>query len=76
MVVRMRANKAHRNNRRSHFALESPRLSACSSCGALKRSHEMCPKCGKYNGRTVVDFEAQIAKKEKKRKEKEAAARS
>ena len=42
-------------------ALEKPILasvSTCPACGAAKRSHRACPKCGTYNGRKVVAVEA------------------
>jgi large subunit ribosomal protein L32 len=26
----------------------------CPECGAMKRPHRMCPKCGMYNGRKIV----------------------
>lgn len=74
MVVRMRATKSHRNNRRSHFALVSPRVSTCDSCGKPRLAHGMCSHCGKYRGRVVVDVQAKIDKKLKKQKAKEKAA--
>ena len=54
MVVRMRATKGHRNNRRAHHKLENPTLSVCADCKAPKLSHTACPSCGKYKGKKVV----------------------
>ncbi len=71
MVVRMRSTKSHRNNRRSHFALTASRLSVCASCGKDRLSHAMCPSCGMYRGRKVVDLQAKVEKKLKKQKERE-----
>ncbi|MSU56408.1 MAG: 50S ribosomal protein L32 [Candidatus Taylorbacteria bacterium] len=71
MVVRMRATKSHRNNRRSHFKLVAPRFSICDSCQKPRHSHSVCPHCGKYRGRVIVDVQAKIDKKLKKQKEKE-----
>ncbi len=63
MVVRMRVTRAHRDNRRSHHALKEPRLSKCSNCGGYHLRHRVCPDCGYYRGKLVVDV---VAKKEKK----------
>jgi large subunit ribosomal protein L32 len=57
MVVRMRATRSHRNNRRSHHALVAPTLAKCE-CGALARRHQACAACGKYRGRQVIDVVA------------------
>jgi len=67
MVVRMRVTKGHRNNRRSHHALKQPRLSKCANCGEWHLRHRMCPDCGQYRGRVVVDVVAKIEKKLVKR---------
>lgn len=69
MVVRMRANRAHRNNRRSHFALVAARVSRCADCGAERQSHRVCAVCGKYKGRVVIDVVAKVTKREKKEKD-------
>ncbi len=73
MVVRMRANRAHRDNRRAHHALEKARFSACKNCNTLKISHRACPNCGMYRDLKVVDVQKKITKKEKKQKEKATA---
>ncbi len=70
MVVRMRANRSHRDNRRSHFALKSPRFSVCKDCSSSHLRHRVCLNCGKYRGRQVLDVKSKIAKMEKKMKEK------
>ncbi|MEI6238453.1 MAG: 50S ribosomal protein L32 [bacterium] len=73
MVNRMRATRAHRDNRRSHHALTGVRLSKCSNCGGVHQSHTVCVTCGYYNGRQVIDVKAAITKKAKKTKEAETA---
>ena len=72
MVVRMRATRAHRNNRRSHHALVAPTLAKCE-CGALARRHQACAQCGKYRGRQVIDIVARAERlsARSKRKAKE-----
>jgi len=73
MVVRMRVTKGHRNNRRSHHGLKMPRLSKCANCGAWHKPHCVCPECGQYRGRMVVDVVAKQAKKLAKRQAKAEA---
>ncbi len=74
MSVRMRVTRGHTGNRRSHHHIKEPRLSKCDNCGAYHLRHRMCPECGHYRGKQVVDI---VAKKEaklaKKAKQLEAA---
>lgn len=37
-------------------------LQACKNCGALILSHRVCPDCGFYRGKFIINF-----KKEKKK---------
>ena len=69
MSVRMRVNRSHTGNRRSHHALKEPRLSKCTQCSAEHLRHRMCPSCGYYRGRQVIDV---VAKKEARMKRREA----
>ncbi|MBR2040514.1 MAG: 50S ribosomal protein L32 [Clostridia bacterium] len=39
---------------RSLRKLTAPTLVKCE-CGAYKRPHRICPTCGTYNGRTVIE---------------------
>ncbi|MCR4334488.1 MAG: 50S ribosomal protein L32 [Patescibacteria group bacterium] len=70
----MRATRAHRDNRRSHHALQANRLSKCKDCGTLHLRHRLCLNCGKYRGRMLIDVKEIIAKKEKRTKEREKVA--
>lgn len=72
MVNRMRATRAHRDNRRSHHALDDVRLSKCPNCASMHLRHTLCTTCGSYRGKKLVDMTAQIAKKASKVKAKEA----
>lgn len=53
-VPKRRTSKARKNKRRTHFKLEVPGMSACTECGELRKSHHVCPSCGKYDGKEVV----------------------
>lgn len=72
MVVRMRHTRAHTANRRSHHALKNINPSLCKDCGHPKLSHAICPNCGKYKGKVVVNVNAKAEKKAKKAKKKAA----
>ncbi len=74
MVVRMRHTSSATGQRRSHHALKSPPFSLCSHCKKEIRPHTVCPNCGYFKGRQVIDVLAKLNKKEKKKKEKELHA--
>ena len=56
--------KARKGMRRSHLAMSPAATIECSRCHTLKLSHTVCPTCGTYDGREVIEIKA----KEKKRK--------
>ena len=58
-VPRQKKSKSRRGNQRSHDALRKPAVSTCPNCDEPKRPHHACPACGWYNGRTVVEVEAE-----------------
>ena len=64
-VQKSKTSKQRTNTRFAQWKLETPNLSECPQCHELKASHKVCPKCGYYNGKQVVD----VAKKEKKKNE-------
>lgn len=70
MSVRMRVTRSHTGNRRSHHALKEPRLSTCAKCNAQHLRHRMCPACGDYRGREVIDVLAKQEARVKRREEK------
>lgn len=70
MVVRMRRNKSQTAKRRSHHALAAKRVATCE-CGALRAPHRACAKCGKYNGKVVIDVVARTKRDQRRSKRKE-----
>lgn len=54
-VPKRRTSKAKQSKRRSHDALAAPILGFCSQCKAPKLPHRVCPSCGWYRDRTVVE---------------------
>jgi large subunit ribosomal protein L32 len=74
MVVRMRRNRSQTAKRRSHHALTASRLAKCE-CGELRMPHRACPKCGKYNGRVVIDVVAEQKRQARRDKRKQTELR-
>jgi large subunit ribosomal protein L32 len=54
-VPARRTSKAKKAKRRTHYKLAGAGLSACPNCGELRKSHHVCPACGQYDGKTVVE---------------------
>ncbi len=52
-----RHSKSRRNRRRAHDALTAPSLSECTNCHEQKLPHRVCPHCGYYKGRAVIEVE-------------------
>jgi len=50
--------KARQGKRRSHLALTSPTINSCPQCHSPKLPHRVCPTCGNYAGREVVEVES------------------
>ena len=44
-----------RSTRRAHDALKASGLSECPNCHEPKLPHRVCPHCGQYKGREVVE---------------------
>ncbi len=59
-----RHSKTRGRKRRTHWKLTKPNLGICPQCKQPKKSHMVCPACGYYKGRPVIE----IVKKEKKKK--------
>lgn len=53
-----RHSKMRKNKRRAHDALTTLSLSECPNCHVQKLPHQVCPSCGFYKGREVVDTSA------------------
>jgi large subunit ribosomal protein L32 len=54
-VPKMKVSKSRRDMRRAHHFLVAANPNECGNCGELKRPHHVCPSCGQYDGRDVVD---------------------
>jgi large subunit ribosomal protein L32 len=49
-------SKGRRDRRRAHDALTARNLVSCSNCGSMRLPHTVCPNCGHYQGREVVEI--------------------
>lgn len=68
---KQRHTKSRRNKRRAHLVLKSQNFSFCSHCHKSILPHQVCPNCGYYKGREVIDVLKKLEKKERKKREKE-----
>ncbi len=62
-LPKRKLSKGRRDRRRSHDALTPMNLVQCSNCGEMRPQHTVCPNCGFYQGREVIEV-----KKEKENK--------
>ncbi len=52
-----RHSKARTAKRRAHDFLKQPGLSECPNCHEAKLAHRVCPRCGHYKGKQVMEVE-------------------
>jgi len=55
-VPKRRTSKARKHKRRTHFKATMPTWSTCSNCHEPSLPHNICEKCGHYNGKKVVEI--------------------
>jgi len=51
--------------RRTHWKLKVKALSACPQCKKEILPHRVCPFCGHYKGRAVIEIKVKSKKKKK-----------
>ncbi len=56
--------KARQGERRAHIKLSPPSIISCPQCFSPKLSHQVCPTCGSYAGRDVVEIKTPKKKAE------------
>jgi len=54
-VPKRKTGRAKTNSRRSSHTLEAPAKSVCPQCNEPKLPHRVCPTCGFYNGKEIVE---------------------
>jgi large subunit ribosomal protein L32 len=56
-VPKRKTTRATRDARRSTHHVEAPSRSVCPQCHEPKLPHRVCPSCGYYDGREIIDTE-------------------
>jgi large subunit ribosomal protein L32 len=56
-VPKRKTGRARTNSRRSTHTIDAPSQSVCPQCHSPKLPHRVCPECGYYKGKEVVDTE-------------------
>jgi len=54
-LPKRRVSKRRQGNRRSNHYVKIPQLTICPQCRQAHRTHHVCPNCGTYRGRQVLD---------------------
>ncbi len=54
-LPKRKLSKGRRGRRRAHDAVGVPKLVECSNCHQPMLPHRVCPNCGQYRGRQVLD---------------------
>jgi large subunit ribosomal protein L32 len=50
-----RFSKARTMKRRSMWKIDGTNISTCPQCHQAKQPHRLCPNCGYYRGKEVVN---------------------
>lgn len=62
-LPKRKLSKGRRNRRRAHDAIGVPALVECSNCHKQILPHRVCPHCGFYKGRQVIEIKVESTKK-------------
>lgn len=55
-VQQRRVSKTRKNKRRSHMHLDPVSVTRCAHCNKLISLHMVCPYCGYYKGKQIINF--------------------
>ena len=50
-----KVSKTRKRMRRSHNAYAIPGMTKCPNCVEMIKPHRVCPKCGRYKGKNIVE---------------------
>ncbi len=56
-VPKKKTSRSKRDMRRSHDKVKTPNLSICPRCKEPVLPHHVCPECGYYKGRKILNKE-------------------
>lgn len=54
-VPKRKMSKARRDRRRANWKLTVPGFVPCPRCHEPRMPHHICPECGFYDGRQVIE---------------------
>lgn len=54
-LPKQRHTHQRRDRARKELEMTPTRVVVCEKCAAPKLSHRVCPTCGTYRGRTMID---------------------
>lgn len=54
-VPKRKTSKSRRDKRRTHWKLSLPGRAICPRCQEAKLPHRICPNCGYYRDRQVLE---------------------
>ncbi len=54
-LPKRRTSHARQGERRRHLGIKAPTLVPCPQCREPRLPHRVCPNCGSYNGRTILN---------------------
>jgi large subunit ribosomal protein L32 len=57
-VPKKRTSRTRRDKRRAQHGISAARLNECPRCHSPRLPHRVCPTCGTYKGREVIDLSA------------------
>ncbi|NLL29408.1 MAG: 50S ribosomal protein L32 [Bacteroidales bacterium] len=53
--LKYRWSKTRTRSRRANFKVEAQTFVTCSNCGTPVLYHHVCPECGFYKGKQVIE---------------------
>jgi large subunit ribosomal protein L32 len=60
-VPKRKRSKASAGSHRAHQAIKLPNVVECPHCHRPMKLHHVCPACGFYRGRDVLNAETELA---------------
>ncbi|MDD5456880.1 MAG: 50S ribosomal protein L32 [Candidatus Margulisbacteria bacterium] len=57
--------QAKRDQRRAHWKVSLPEITACPNCGALVQPYHVCSACGQYKGKQIIQLKEESKSKSK-----------
>ncbi|MBI5195273.1 MAG: 50S ribosomal protein L32 [Nitrospirae bacterium] len=51
-----RHSRSRRDKRRANWKIEAPNIALCPDCHEPKLPHRICPHCGTYRGKRIIEI--------------------